>query len=91
MWKVPVSRAGELDWGMARPSYRTERLRGSGHRPPGPSPGTVTDEQKGLNKETQGSEQGFPVSVLTRLSLSSSSEAQTLQPLSSVLRVSSLY
>lgn len=79
-----MSRAGELDWGMAHPLYRTERLRGSGHRPPEPSPGYVTDEQKGFNKETQSSEQGFPVSVLTRLSLSSSSEPQALQPLSSV-------
>ena len=84
MWKVPVSRAGELDWGMACPLYRIERLREGSHRPPEPSPGSVTDEQKGFNKETQSSEQGFPVSVLTRLSLSGSAEPQTLQPLSSV-------
>lgn len=71
--------------------YRIERLREGSHRPLEPSPGSVTDEQKGFNKETQSSEQGFPVSVLTRLSLSGSAEPQTLQPLSSVPRVSSLY
>lgn len=75
-----MSQAGELDWGMACPSYRTERLTESGHQPPEPSPGSVTDEQKGFNKETQSSEQGFPVSVLTRQSLSGSSEPQTSVP-----------